>query len=283
MLCAALSGAHRVRVIRGGMACGEALGGEVLLETRDTESVRELVAALRITDGSGGQCQLCLGDPTIELYVGDRRRVILGVHHGTHVRWSEWHDDARLVSARALLTWLEQRGISYPSRYGALDGATLESRARQRWLDAVPRCLRAFAENDLLRELSVAPARFMEALLVAFPDPRDQALALFEWLGNGAGSWSAYPVYESAAERLLLCLPFTALAECLRSELSAAQLEGAARFFTGWQFQNERRADATRLPTMAAKRLLEHALRSHDPEKERLARKAFGLLAYSQS
>lgn len=276
MLSAALSGVVRARVIRGGMLCNEALGHEVLLDTAELSSLQELVVALRIADGSAGQCELCLGDPTIELRTCDGRCVTLAVHHGTHLRWSEWEDDAALASANDLLTWLGKRGIRYPGGEESTLRAKPEPNARQRWLDAMPRCLAPFGDDGLLRELSLAPARVVAALARELPDPRAQALALFEWLGNGAGSWTVYPAYELAAERLLLCLPFTALVDCLRAPgLTPAQLEGAARFFAGWHFQNERRADATRLPRAEARCLLDHALRARDPEKERLARKAF--------
>lgn len=275
-LSAALSGVIRARVIRGGMLCGEALGSEVLLDTADPDALDELVAALRIADGSAGQCELCLGDPSIELHTRDGRQVTLAVHHGTHLRWSEWQDDARLASAHGLLTWLEQRGIRYPAREDANERVTREASVRRRWLAAMPHCLVRFGEDRLLRELRLAPARVMAALRAELPEPRQQALALFEWLGNGAGGWTAYPAYELAAERLLLYLPLTALLDCLRSPtLTPAQLEGASRFFAGWHFQNERRADAARLARSDTRCLLEHALRTRDPEKERLARKAF--------
>lgn len=276
MLRAALCNTRRVRVIRGGMLCNESLGGEVLVDTTDGGTVESLTRALQILDGPAGQCRLCLGDPTIELSTWDRRRIVLGVHHGTHVRWNEWHDDAQLASPAALLAWLETNGISYVSREEANPADAFESRAQQRWIAATPSSLRQFADRDLRRKLAASPSELLSALRAELPEPRDQALALFEWLGSGAGTWTVYPAYEQAAERLLLCLPFTALVDCLRSPiLNAAQLEGAARFFAGFLFRSERRADAARLSRADTQRLLDYARSSRDPEKEQLALRAF--------
>lgn len=276
MLSAALNGAQRVRVIRGGMVCSEPVGGEVLVDTDDVDAIEDLIRALRIVDGAAEQCQVCLGDPVIELCTRDRRRVCLGVQHGTHLRWGEWRDDAELACPAALLAWLEGHGVAYVGRQHAPLADVLESRARQRWLAAAPSSLRRFAERDLRREFATAPSDLLAVLRAELPEPRDQALALFEWLGNGAGTWTVYPAYEQAAERLLLCLPFAALVDALRwPPLSAAQLEGATRFLAGWHFRSERRTDAKRLTRSDTERLLLHALSSGDPEKQRLACDAF--------
>jgi hypothetical protein len=277
-LSAATAGALRVRVIRGGMVCDQPVGRDLLFETDDRVAIAGLLHALRIVEGSAGHCDLCLGDPTLVLETRDQRRVTLGVHHGTRIRWEAWSDDAKLTSEDELLNWFAREGITYPrdERRAAMRLREAESQAARRWVAAMPACFERFSKRILDEQLAADPSALMAPLQAAFPDTRDQALALFEWLGHGEGSWSGYPAYECVPERLLLCMPFSALSEALRARgLTPAQLEGAARFFAGWQFRCERRADAMRLAHSETRELLEHALRSGDPDKQQRAQKAF--------
>ena len=143
--------------------------------------------------------------------------------------------------------------------------------ALQRWRAAMPECLASFPEavSDFLTD----PSRLMHALEVAFPVARDRALALFEWFGHGAGPWSGYPSYESVPEKILLALPLSPLLEALScQELTAAQLEGAARFFAGWELETKRKQDLARLTGSDRKRLLDHVRQSGGSDADRQAR-----------
>lgn len=65
-------------------------------------------------------------------------------------------------------------------------------------------------------------------------------------------------------------------ASILSPELSKAQLEGAARLFAGWGFQQRRPMDRSKLPKALKDRLLAHALSSADQDKRDRATDAFG-------
>ena len=277
MLSAALSGARRAQVIRGGMVCDQPLGRDVLLDTEDEKSVAALVRALQIVEGSAGRCDLCLGDPTIVLLTGDGRRVTLAVHHGNCIRWDAWSDDAKLASGESLLAWLAEQGITYPrdEEREALRRREADAQAARHWLAGMPSCFERFSARVFEEQLAADPSALMAPLQAALPDARDQALALFEWLGHGVGSWTGFPVYECVPERLLLCMPMSALTGALRQDLSEAQLEGAARFFAGWQFRNGRLSDAARLGRSDRSKLLTHVLSSSDADKQQRAQKAF--------
>jgi len=57
--------------------------------------------------------------------------------------------------------------------------------------------------------------------------------------------------------------------------LSRARLEGAARYFAGWEFSHRKEADAVLIPAALRRRLLDHVLPSPDADKVERARRAF--------
>jgi hypothetical protein len=110
----------------------------------------------------------------------------------------------------------------------------------------------------------------------SYPDSALRARALFAWFGTGEGSWSGFPAYETFAEEMLMEIPTSELLRVLDiSELTATELEGAARLFAGWDFRKKREADLAALPEAAKTRLLNHSLQSADDDKRSRARRAF--------
>ncbi len=106
----------RVCVLEGAMLRGRAMGGPVLVDSRDAGAIRELAACLRIVEDPGtfAHCA-CLGGPTIELYAGPEHLATIGLQHGNAIRWNRWHHDARLQSGDCLTRWLHRRGVD-PAR-----------------------------------------------------------------------------------------------------------------------------------------------------------------------
>jgi tetratricopeptide (TPR) repeat protein len=106
----------RVCVLEGAMLRGRAMGGPVLVESRDAGAIRELTACLRIVEDPGTFGHYgCLGGPTIELYAGPEHLATIGLQHGHAIRWERWHHDARLQSGDRLTRWLHDRGVD-PAR-----------------------------------------------------------------------------------------------------------------------------------------------------------------------
>ena len=121
-------------VVRTGGTCHRQTGEEqVLAAETDPGKIQELISALQIDDaGTGFECGCC-GNPTFEFYSGRRLKVTLGYHHGISVRWDQWTSDALLTtnSVEAVLSWLDQRGITGPREE--------RTAARARWdLNIVP-------------------------------------------------------------------------------------------------------------------------------------------------
>ena len=122
--------------------------------------------------------------------------------------------------------------------------------------------------------VNLAPLR--SALEHDIPDRSERVLALLEWFGSGAGPWSGFPSYESAAEDLLLDFPTTNIVVAVQSKkLSPAQTEGAARLFAGWSFGQQRPDGLKDVPDAFKKDLLDHMRNTQDKDKFWRARSAF--------
>jgi hypothetical protein len=267
-----------VRVFKYGCHGDTLLGNDVLLETCEPADIAALRIALRIVDGSGGHC-MCFGGPTLEMLSADRTRLaLLSIHHGLAIRWNRWKDDARLIDGRLLVEWLAQRGVVEPLR----DFETQEARRRQskqdweRWLAAMPSALLPVWSGALDQSGIVDVVPLRAALERGLPDEGQRILALLEWFGSGAGPWSGFPCYEQAAEELLLGYPTARIVEAVEStQLSPAQLEGAARLFAGWPFGQRRPRDLKELRGALRKMLWHHVKDTQDRDKLIRAKRAF--------
>jgi hypothetical protein len=280
----------------------------VLAEFKDAESVTELRKCLRIVEDPAtfGHC-MCLGEEAIELRSGAESLATIGLHHGLSIRWDKWKHDAILKNPPRLLAFLAERGVPGPlERYErALREAEEAKRAAARWGNAMPSCLAPFWEGmmkqdwgfrtvrpsaaipapearsrkpEAFRRLTSDMAAMRRALETSLPDPTQRALALFGWLGSGAGPWSGCPSYECVAERLLLEEGTEQLVAALArtsDALTASHLEGAARHFAGWEFAEKKPGEGRLLPRELRQRLLAHVLRSTDADKVDRARRAF--------
>jgi len=144
-----------------------------------------------------------------------------------------------------------------------------------RWLAAMPKSLQPFwtaMGSDPVP--NVFPLR--EPLAREFPDVTQRILKLMEWYGNGAGPWSGFPSYEEVPDKLLHDYSTKVIVTAIQSTaLDDAQIEGAARFFAGWDFSQTRPGDLALLPASLKKTFLEHSLKSKDTDKIERAQNAF--------
>lgn len=145
-----------------------------------------------------------------------------------------------------------------------------------RWLEATPKSIRPFWTEKMRQGIETPDFGRLRAVLKReFPDVGQRILALLKWYGSGVGLWSGYPAYEDIPEKLLLEFPTAQLVAATEgTELTEAQMEGAARLFVGWN-ATKRENDLKALPTALKKRLLEHSLKSTDSYHQEWAKNAF--------
>lgn len=147
----------------------------------------------------------------------------------------------------------------------------------QKWRDAMPVCLLDhFA--PMMRNLDTLDFMSIRlALHEEYAQPADQALVLFAWYGQGAGSWKTgdYPLYETVPEQLLMELPLAALVGALQDNpLDPAHLEGAARFFSGDLFLGMRGGEVAQLPPDITAALLAHVRETASDNETKIAQVA---------
>jgi len=110
----------------------------------------------------------------------------------------------------------------------------------------------------------------------AIPEKTEQIRALLIWFGSGAGPWSGFPSYESAAKELLLDYKIAELVDALDySKLSPELAEGAARLFGGWSFSKKYPKGIKCVPKELREALWNHVKDTEDEDKLRRAKHAF--------
>lgn len=110
----ALRGADRMALRLGGLCHRNPAQEKLLFETHERSAIDAFLASLEIDEGNSNSFCMCCGSPTVEFYREQKLLAELGVQHGEALRWDEWPTDAKLTenSARALVGWLTQRGIT---------------------------------------------------------------------------------------------------------------------------------------------------------------------------
>jgi hypothetical protein len=278
-------------------------GAGLLYSSENPQDVFELHEALEFDLPAQSFHCMCIGEPEVRLFASpgqSKKQALLSItnHHGTTIRCSLWESDVHLKDVRKWVAWFEARGVPGPRREieHAIAAAAQARDCYDRWMSAMPKSLvpiwqeimkQGWLPFDALVEFVPNPSTISQssasiqqprplpmaeairsALAGEFPVVAARLRAVFSWYGSGAGPWSGFPSYEGIAEQCLLLYETTELVSALRgTHLSQLQLEGAARFFAGWEFNNLRPRDRSRIPAELRKLLLEHAVTSGDSDK----------------
>jgi hypothetical protein len=250
----------------------------ILFKSTDKKDLEDLWSSLTLVPAAGEVHCMCDGTPAIYVYERGCERVALTNHHGLSIRCSLWDSDVPITDVEKWLSWFDKRRISAPRReVEAMRAQQAENeRDWERWLTAMPKGLSTVWSNALgeFGRVKLDPLR--SELERSMPDRGERILALLEWFGSGAGPWSGFPSYETAAENLLLDFSTADIIAAIQSKgLSSAQTEGAARLFGGWTFGKKRPEGLKDLPDALRKDLWLHTQNTEDKDKYGRARRAF--------
>lgn len=228
----------------------------------------------------------CACYPPIEIVLSraGKELAVISVYEELTIGFSRWSGDARIVSQEKLLKWFDARGISGPRR--AIEqmraSEAAEHAASERWLSAMPSSFRPLwprlmKDPNWWSSPPLAVAASVKALEPELekelPDPKARVVELFSWFGSGAGPWSGYPAYEDVAAQLLLQQQQSVLLAAFRdTTLTESELEGAARFFSGYCYDHlycppEENKIAPLLCDQFKRALLLHVLKDADEDK----------------
>ncbi|WP_329149398.1 hypothetical protein OG275_33085 [Streptomyces niveus] len=112
-------------------------------------------------------------------------------------------------------------------------------------------------------------AELTDRLQLTFPDPVERVLALLDWCGSGSGRCSGHPVHEGVPGELLGRVPIADLLAALADSRAEERHDaGAVRHLVGRKTRPRQKQDAAGLPQPLRARLLAHARRSGDADKQ---------------
>ncbi|MGW2255747.1 hypothetical protein ACWCXH_37200 [Kitasatospora sp. NPDC001660] len=189
----------------------------------------------------------------------------------------QWESDAVLADGRLLLAWLNGHGMPGPMQQFEADRQRAEegTEAKRNWLAAMPAGLDGTADRilDLSRTGGMPSpellAELTDRLQLTFPDPVERVLALLDWYGSGSGRCSGYPVHEGVPGELLGRVPIADLLAGLADPRAEERHDaGAVRHLVGWKTRPRQKQDVAGLPEPLRARLLAHARRSGDSDKQ---------------
>ena len=249
-----------------------------LFESRERKDLDALSKALVVIKPDEWFHCMCIGTPAIYLYKNDKLLAHISNHHGQSVRCSLWGSDAPISDTEKWLKWFDDRKIDGPRKEveEMRESQKQGERDWKRWIAAMPKALEPIWEDSLGQFGDVNTAPLVKALRESIPKKEDQILALLRWFGSGAGPWSGCPSYESAAEELLLGYSIAEIVTAIENkELSAEQIEGAARLFGGWDFSQKHPKGLEQVPADIKRSLWNHVKDTKDTDKLGRATRAF--------
>jgi hypothetical protein len=221
---------------------------------------------------------MCSGSPAIYIYKDGELLTQLTNHHGYKIRLSIWTSDAEIKDVEKWLSWFDERNMPGPRNEMEEANAFHEQSELEfnKWLAAMPEPIRPLwsKTRKVMGQAEADP--LLKALRQKVPDGKQQILMLLEWFGSGAGPWSPCPTYEFTPEEMLLHYETIDIVSAIEStELTEAQLEGAARFFAGWDFSQQRPNGLNEVPDSIKEMLWNHVKDTKDEDKLMRAKRAF--------
>ncbi|MFE3526886.1 hypothetical protein ACFXOD_35965 [Streptomyces sp. NPDC059161] len=264
-------------VVQVSSVSGLGVDEEIRVDLSDPAESAQLRTAMAVESLPGFHC-MCLGDVRFEVFdrAGERLAVVV-LHHGATLRWGQWESDAVLADGRLLLAWLDGHGMPGPMRQFEADRLRAEEGAEEgrNWLAAMPAGLEGTTDRILdLSRTGGRPspgllAELTDRLQLTFPDPVERVLALLDWYGSGSGRCSGYPVHEGVPGELLGRVPIADLLAGLADPRAEERHDaGAVRHLVGWKTRPRQKRDVAGLPEPLRARLLAHARRSGDSDKQ---------------
>lgn len=259
------------------------------------KEISELRTVVAIEPPRGWFRCACFPELEVTLSRKGKELGVIAIQENLTIGFSRWSGDAVAASQKSLLKWFDARGINGPRRSyeRKLASEKADRLASKRWLSAMPSSLRPlwpklmqdrdWYNSSVDSATENAANALAPALTKQFPDDGQRIRALFSWFGSGAGPWSGFPADEEVPARLLLRhTPRELLSTLEASALNDSEMEGAARFFSGYSYEapfvraitKDRRLIAA-MPADLRQALMRHVLKTGDHDNIERARRAF--------
>lgn len=260
---------------------------EPVLEITSPAHLASLRSALRINPTQGHL--MSAPSHALECRASDNSVVTLELVGLFVLRWpGRWKSDATLAEPDALADFFSSLG--YRRLREDLDKRRVDAERRARenktwarsWNAATPAGLAGVVESLSHERYALeAPERdrALRILATVYPSIEEQILALFGWYAHSLGPWSGFPSEEVVPEYLLEAFSQDAVvAAARRSDLTANQLEGAARFFCRWAYDpvRKKKVKLPSLPADVRQKLWAYVTSTGDQNKIQRAQRILG-------
>ena len=231
----ALTKVDRLRVRTGGVCHRREEKEKTIVEIKDAPSIAEVVDHFQINEDDSGDHCMCCGNPTFELYEGEKLVATIGFHHGRSIRWwdGNWPGDGVLTarSSEFLIRWLAEEGCDGP-RQEWLEQKRQEAAAKRRW-----QRYEALLPRDVTTAIKGAKTWDEIAHIVDQSKPAgiDGATLLLKLLGCDFELWNHYSGLDQAlTETLLPAVPQDVLVKAiLQCRPDTEEALGAVRWLFG--------------------------------------------------
>lgn len=106
----------KVLIKKGGVYNDKAIGQQISFAFKRFDDISEFAECLQVEEPNEVRYCMCAGSYAIELYIREKLKATIGLHHGKAIRYVGWKGDAELSDGKGLLEWLAEKGYREPSQ-----------------------------------------------------------------------------------------------------------------------------------------------------------------------
>ncbi|MBC9911573.1 hypothetical protein [Chitinophaga varians] len=243
-------GIDKVLIKEDGVYNGKAISDKVLLCLTQPEVISRLNQLLEINEAMTGFYCMCLGSYAIELHAHDTMKHIIGLHHGTSIRYDGWNGDAELSKNEELLVFLSEQGLSQPLEAHVQQKKSMEANqiAQRNWLEIAPKTFRKYWDQISNMDADYLPT-LIQDLHTEMPDQQQLIIVLLQTFGKTDKYWSAYPHYESVPDDILKIFDVRDIIRAyIQSDRNYKTRRGLGRFLCSHDFKKNRKKFIQEIP-----------------------------------
>lgn len=237
------AGIDKVLLKDDGVYDDKAMSDTVLLTLTAPEAISRIGQLLEIDETMTGFHCMCLGSYAIELHAHNTMKYIIGLHHGTSIRYSGWNGDAALSKTEELVTFLSEQGLTQPleEHIQRIKDSEAGETAQRNWLQTAPETFRKHWALIINMDSGYLSA-LIQDLHAEIPEQRQRIIALLQTFGKTDKYWSGYPYYESVPEDILKTYEVKDIIHAyLLSDRNYKTRRGLGRFLCSYDFKKIRK------------------------------------------
>ncbi len=230
-----------IQIKRDGVHEDKALSSDIVLKIDEPSKIQAFKKMMAMIEPSEDFQCMCLGDYAIELHKGNELRSTIGFHHGVSIRFNKWTGDAELKYPDELLELLSELGLQAPLDQKKLDDerANESEEKSYQWLKNSPKSFSNYWNEINDFDESYIPD-LKKDLRKEFGNEKQLILALLKSFGTSHNLWTAFPMYETIAQKLLNDYELQVILDAfMESSNDQTTIVGLGRYLFSWDFRKK--------------------------------------------